>query len=250
MRVPLFFLAAATLLAQHGYSPADIEEGGRLYRASCVVCHGPDGDALPNVDLGHAKFRRASTDEEAVQIILKGIPGTSMPPNAFLNEFQAGAIVAYLHDAASGPARKSALSGDAARGKTLFESRGCRNCHRVQGNGSRLGPELTDIGAQRRAVEIERSILDPDAEIVPQNRFIRVVTRDGTTITGRLLNVDTFTIQMLDSSERLVSFAKSNLRDYAVLEKSPMPSYRDRLNPQELADLVAYLASRKGIDKQ
>jgi cytochrome c oxidase cbb3-type subunit III len=150
------------------------------------------------------------------------------------------------------PASRSALPpGDAAAGKAVFEGKGaCLGCHRVKGNGSRLGPELTDIGALRRTVELERSILDPDAEILPQNRFFRVVANDGTTTTGRLLNQDTFTVQLFDEKERLLSFSKSNLKDYAFIDKSPMPSYQGKLSPKELADLVSYLASLKGVDKQ
>jgi len=53
-------------------------------------------------------------------------------------------------------------------------------------------------------------------------------------------------VQLLDASERLVSIAKSDLREYALLKASPMPSYRDKLNGQELADVVSYLASLKG----
>jgi mono/diheme cytochrome c family protein len=51
---------------------------------------------------------------------------------------------------------------------------------------------------------------------------------------------------MLDSKEQLRSFVKSDLREHGFVEKSPMPSYRDKLNPQELADLVGYLVSLKG----
>ena len=70
--------------------------------------------------------------------------------------------------------------------------------------------------------------------------------RDGATLTGRLLNQDTFTLQLLDSNEQLQVLDKANLRDYAILKGSPMPSYRDKLNAQELSDVVSYLASLRG----
>ncbi len=76
-----------------------------------------------------------------------------------------------------------------------------------------------------------------------------MVTRDGKSVTGRLLNHDAFTLQLYDSSDRLLSFQKSNLKEYTFIEKSPMPSYQGKLSPQELADLVSYLSSLKGIDK-
>ena len=69
-------------------------------------------------------------------------------------------------------------------------------------------------------------MLDPDAEILPENRFYRVVTRDGATITGRLLNHDTFQVLMLDAKEQLRSFDKSELREHGFVKESAMPSYR------------------------
>lgn len=174
-----------------------------------------------------------------------------MPPNASLNDFQAATIVAYLRSFAANPSLHSALMGDPARGKQLFDTKGgCLSCHRVKNSGSRLGPNLTDIGANRRTAEIEQALVDPSAEAAPQNRFVRVVTKDGTTITGRLLNIDTFSVQLLDSNENLRSFPRSELRESVVLDKSNMPSYKDKFSPQELADVVSYLASLRGIDKQ
>src|SRR5690606_22102365 len=93
------------------------------------------------------------------------------------------------------PAARTALEGDPIRGRALFEGKGgCMDCHRIAGRGSRLGPDLSQIGAVRRAVEIERSLLDPQAEVQPQNRFYRVTPKGGEPITGRLLNHDSFTV--------------------------------------------------------
>ena len=110
----------------------------------------------------------------------------------------------------------------------------------------RTGPDLTDVGGQRRAAELEQSIVEPGAAVLPNHRSFRVVTRDGVAISGRLLNHDAFTVQLLDSKEQLRSFQKSTLREYAFVDSSPMPSYRDRLSAEELADLVSYLVSLKG----
>lgn len=251
MRLPLLFvLATGCLLAQHSYSAADVEDGGRLYRMYCTACHGPDGDKLPKADLSQGKFHRtatpAGTEDELVKIMEKGIPGTAMGPLESINDFQAATIVAYLRSVAANPSRRSALAGDATRGKQLVENKGgCLGCHRVKSEGSRVGPNLSEIGANRRAVEIERALVDPNADAAPQNRSVRVVTKDGTTVTGRLLNIDTFSVQLLDSNENLRSFVRSDLRESTVLQKSSMPSYKDKLSPQELADVVSYLASLK-----
>jgi len=237
---------AAALFAQHGYTPADAQAGGALYRANCSACHGPEGDNVPGVDLGHGKFRRATADEEVAAIITKGIPGTGMPPANF-TEGQALTIVAYLRSMAA-TSNVAVTAGDPARGKQIFEGKGqCLNCHRVRTAGSRVGPDLTDIGMLRRTAELQTSLLDPDAEVLAPNRYYRVVTKDGQTVTGRLLNEDTFSVQLLDTSEKLRSFPIAGLREHAFILKSPMPSYKDKLTPEELADVIGYLTSLKGL---
>jgi len=129
----------------------------------------------------------------------------------------------------------------------VFEGKGaCTTCHRVNTTGARLGPHLSNIGQLRRAVELEASIVNPSSEVLATNRTYRVVSKDGTTTTGRLLNLDSFTVQMLDSKEQLRSFEKSTLRSYGFVDQSPMPSYKDKLSTQELADVVSYLVSLKG----
>jgi len=234
------------LAAQHSYGPADIEDGGKLFRTNCVACHGPQGNLVEGVDLGHGKFRRASTEDGVIRIIEDGIPGTAMPPNNF-SDFQAGTILAYLRSVATS-GRTVAPNGDAARGKAIFEGKGgCAACHRVYGVGSRVGPDLSDIGALRRVAEIELSILDPNAEVLAQNRYYRVTTKSGETITGRLLNEDAFSVQLLDTKERLLSFQRTDLRQAGFLSESPMPSYRDTLTKAERDDVVTYLASLKGF---
>ena len=236
--------AGASPGAQHN-TAADIEDGGRVFQNSCANCHGPDGNEVAGIDLGRGQFRRQMTDQDLKQIIRSGIPGTPMPASNFSEE-QAERVVAYLRSVAASRQSVSAV-GDAVRGKALYESKGtCAACHRVSGNGSRLGPDLTNVGQLRRAVDLERSLLDPDAEVLGNNRFYHVTTKDGVTTTGRLLNLDTFSVQLLDSKEQLRSFVKSDVRDHGFVDKSTMPSFKEKLSAQELADVVSYLVSLKG----
>jgi putative heme-binding domain-containing protein len=249
IRLGALLAAAGTLLvAQHGYTPGDVQEGEGLFIESCAICHGPEGDAVPGVELARGKFKHASSDEELSQIIKNGIPGTAMPPGNF-HEHQLTALIAYLRSM-SAQTPETVVLGNAARGKDIFAGKGqCLNCHRADGKGSYLGPDLTDIGVMRRAAQLERSILDPDAEILPQNRSFRAVTKDGTEVVGKLLNLDTFTVQMMDSHEQLRSFEKTNLKEFGFVDKSPMPFYKDKLSSEELSDLVAYLVTLKGVTK-
>jgi len=240
--------AASLALAQAPVTPnvgppGPPPNGEQLYTENCVECHGPEGDAVPDVDLGHGRFRRATTDPELVGIVLRGIPNTAMPPNNF-TEAQASAIVQFLRGKAR---RAAATAGNGANGRAIFAGKGnCTSCHRINGTGSRVGPDLSEIGRLRHSTEIEQSIVEPDAMIVPSNRFVRLVTRDGATITGRLLNQDVFTVQLLDSKEQLRSLQRADLKEFAFVDKSPMPSFRGKLSPQEITDLVSYLVSLQG----
>ena len=114
------------------------------------------------------------------------------------------------------------------------------------GIGPRVAPDLSDIGAVRSAGSLQRSLTDPTSQMMPINRPVRIVTRDGTVVNGRRLNEDTYTVQVIDDQERLLSFVKADLREYAIATVSPMPSYQRTLTGGELADLVAYLLSLKG----
>ncbi len=136
----------------------------------------------------------------------------------------------------------SGLTGDPTRGQTIYEGKGnCMSCHRIKGAGSRTGPDLSEIA--RTPQQLLTKLLTPDTEINAANRPFRVTLKNGTVVNGRLLNEDTFTVQLMDDKENLRSFVKSDLRDYAFVEKSPMPSYKDKLSSQEMADVVAYLAT-------
>ena len=72
----------------------------------------------------------------------------------------------------------------------------------------------------------------------------------ATSINGLLLNEDTFTVQIAGPNGRPGSFQRADLNDFSFLDKSLMPSYEGKLNPQELADVIAYLAALRGAPVQ
>lgn len=263
------FLAAlalttpAPLAQQHSYTPLQIEEGRKLYEANCGRCHGDDGAAIPGTAL-FKQIRRATSDEDIAKLIQAGIPNSTMPPHPFTTE-QAMNTVAFLRSmvgvapgaAGGGAGARSdvATAGDPARGKAVFSGKGgCATCHMAEGAGGTSGPNLSAIGAARgrgafaqppNPAALEQSILDPNADIAIPYRVFQVTLKTGAAVRGRLLNQDTFSVQLMDDGQNLRSFLKSDLKDFGFLP-SPMPSYQGRLTAQEVADVVSYLLTLKG----
>ena len=243
----LFLLAgSAPIVAQHA-TGSDVFSGEQAFQNSCANCHGKTGNQIANVDLGHGVFRKPYSDAELTDIVMKGIAGTAMPATPSMSREQAVQIVAYLRSRAL--VKDAGAGGDAARGKALFAGKGqCATCHRVNGEGSRRGPDLSKVGSLRNSSQLATSLLDPDSEVQPNNRSYSVTTRDGTRVGGRLLNHDAYTVQLLDDHEQLRSFQRSDLRSEAFMP-SPMPSVRGKLSDQEVADLVSYLTTLRGSVK-
>lgn len=227
------------------YPEVDIQYGSTLYAARCQTCHGAQGDAIGGVDLRSGKFRNASTDTELARFIRAGSPAAGMPPFALDNAEMAG-ITAYLRNMNTFDTA-SVKAGDATRGRAIFEGKGgCLACHRVGRVGSRVAPNLSDIGSQRSPGSIQRSLIDPTSQMMPINRPVRLVKKDGTIVNGRRLNEDTYSLQVIDEKERLHSILKVDLKEFTIAKTSPMPSYKETLNSAEIADLLGYLLSLKG----
>ena len=231
------------------YSQADVQVGLSLYSSSCITCHGQNGDLVPGVDLRSGTYERAASDEALGELIASGVPGTAMPPGEYSDAELIG-LVAYLRSMGDVDVGDIVL-GDADRGRLLYQRKGnCERCHRINGEGSRLGPDLSDVGLTRTAGLLQQALLDPTGSMFPINRQVRIITVDGTTYTGRRVNEDTHTVQILDQGERLRSFEKTKLVEFNVMEESIMPSYTEEMTSQEISDLVAYLLSLRGPELQ
>jgi putative heme-binding domain-containing protein len=234
------------------------DRGESLFRIHCAPCHGPDGAGGRGPNLAVLKLPRAPDDDALSSVISLGIPGTQMPGTRMTAD-ENRQLVAYIR--ALGRSEAEPIQGDRALGERLFWSKGnCGQCHTVGPRGGRLGPDLTEIGTRRGAEHLRMSLLEPEAQVLetfavyrrviymPDNFLqVRVVTRDGSRITGVRVNEDTFTIQIRDFSDRLYSFRKEELRELREdWGRSPMPSYRDVLSESEVRDVIAYLISLKG----
>ena len=255
---PLFgaavvFALAAHLAAQNApqnqQAPSDhfvIETGARLYAGQCSACHGVNGDQINGVDLRAGRFLTVRTDEDFARLLATGRPAAGMPSFAVLHTDEARAIIAYIRSGFDA-STDGVTIGDARRGAALFEGKGgCTSCHRVNGRGAYTATDLSEIGTVRTPASLQRALVDPARAMIPANRAVRAVTRDGRTIRGRRLNEDAYTIQLIDEQSRLMSLVKADLRSVEIVAASSMPSYETTLTADERADVIAYLLSLKG----
>jgi putative heme-binding domain-containing protein len=225
----------------------DVTAGQLIFDAQCAWCHGAAGTGGTGPDLRRATLRHAATDATLVQIVRNGIPGTEMPSFAIaLTDNMAWQTAAYVRSL--GRMRVAAVPGDAARGARLYESTGCASCHVVSGRGGVLGPELTAVGALRGAPYLRDAVVKPAAAHPPGYLVVRGVKNSGGEIRGIRVNEDVFWIHIRDSGGTVHTLHKSELsRVDRELEGTLMPSYESRLSAAAVDDLVAYLATLRGV---
>jgi cytochrome c oxidase cbb3-type subunit 3 len=243
----MFFLTAIGAFPQDekknpfAGNPKAIEQGMNLYRFRCAVCHGMDGRgerATDRVEMLHQK-----SDLQIHRTIERGIPGTEMPAAPLFGD-EIWMLISYLRTL-GGAAPITEPGGDAAQGKKIFWGKGgCNVCHMIDGEGGRLGPVLSRIGAARSQTALTREIRNPSELITPGYEPVTVITRDGKRIRGCRKSEDAFSIQMMDNGEELRSFLKKDLREVIEESQSLMPNYGpDRLTNAELRDLLRYLGT-------
>jgi cytochrome c oxidase cbb3-type subunit 3 len=232
--------------------PKAVTQGAVLFRQECVFCHGVAArGGMRGPDLTTASWSHGGSDADLAATISGGVPGTAMPPNK-LTDDEIWQIVAYLRTLQQPIA---STAGDQRRGEALFFGTArCSSCHIVNGRGGRLGPELTTVGSARSRAYLVESIRQPGRQLTQNRAFgefvslkydtVTAVTADGRTIVGVPMNEDTFTIQVMDASERVHSLDKKSLKSLRHEDRSLMPSYDESaLSAAALDDLVAYMQS-------
>ena len=171
-----------------------------------------------------------------------------MPPGEY-SAPELTALVAYIRTMSELDVSSVRL-GEPSNGEAVVMGKGdCTSCHRLGDAGSLgLAPELTAIASTRTAGALERAILDPNGAMIPINRPVRAVLADGSVVNGRRLNEDTYTVQLIDENGRLRSLEKDALQEFTVIKESPMPSYEETLTTEEIADVVAYMLTLRGVE--
>ena len=225
------------------------DAGKRQFLARCAGCHGEDGTGGghgPNII--DVRRPRATSRQEVRDLIRKGLPETGMP--AFpLAEAELDSIAGYFLTLKTPAAAPSATAGDTAAGERFFTGKGgCAGCHMVRGLGGILGPDLSNVGRERTAAQMEQALRDPGAVqanpgrggrgVPPSYRAVTVRLRNGQSIRGLAKNESAFDLQLLGVDGKLHLLRKDEISEI-VREKSLMP--KTDATPAEMRDLMAYL---------
>ena len=229
----------------------DIEEGRRLYRIHCGVCHGMEGKTGRGARLDRRTYRRGNSDAELFDLIEAGIPGTDMP-GLWLEEDDIWRILLFVRTfaARAGEACEGG-AGDAASGERVFNRQGgCLACHTVGAEGGRLGPDMSFAGESFTSEELREALLAPSRQVANLYRAVRLVTEDGERVEGAWKNENLYRIYLMDRSENLRSFRKSDLKSLEFPAESLMPAYGGVLDEAALNDLVAYLCTLRGESEE
>jgi putative heme-binding domain-containing protein len=223
-----------------------VQQGREIYNRSCTMCHGQNGTAG---DRGPALAERRrylrTTEADLFDAIKRGIAGTLMPASP-LPDADISKMVAYIRSLRA-TAIDAPVQGDSAHGRQVFEGKGrCTECHMLNGRGGLVGPDLSNIAAERSVRFLEESLTKPKPHIPRGYQPVRAITADGQEIRGVLKNEHNFSLQLLDIKGKLHLLSRSEIREIEYEQQSLMPTNYDKtLSAKELNDLLAFL-SRQG----
>jgi putative heme-binding domain-containing protein len=140
------------------------------------------------------------------------------------------------------------LKGNPHLGRYVFFSAkaGCASCHRAEGKGGQVGPDLSQLGRFRRPDEILESIVFPNLTIAPEYRTYNLVLRDGRIHTGLVVWETPEALFLRTAQLEEVRVPRKDVEEMVPTNVSLMPEGLERtLTRQELRDLVEFLVRQK-----
>jgi putative heme-binding domain-containing protein len=131
-------------------------------------------------------------------------------------------------------------------GRALYQKR-CANCHRLFGEGEKIGPELTGSG-RANLDYILQNVVTPSAVVAAGYRVSVIATSDGRVLTGIVRDESAQVLSIQTAKER-VRLQKNDVEQVKVSSVSLMPdNLLKDLGDQQIRDLLAYLASPRQVN--
>ena len=225
---------------------AAIQSGMSQYRARCADCHGMDARGARGPDLTEV-WASGRTDGGLFRTVRLGVPGTEMPAirGDRPTDNDVWRILAYLRTLAA-PAPTDPLTGNAQNGERIFRVH-CASCHRADGRGGRLGPDLSRAGLARTRAALTRQVRGAVETFASGYDPVTLTTPGGSQIHGVKKNEDLFSVQIMDTGERIQGYLREDLKQVTNEKRSAMPAFDvAKLSQSDLEDVLAYLATQRG----
>ena len=169
-------------------------------------------------------------------ILPSGEAGEPLAPAPFVRAWSAEDLLPLLAQTRRGR--------NFERGRAAFRKATCAQCHRLQGEGGGIGPDLSGAGGRFSPRDLLESILEPSRTISDQYQEIEVITQDGLLYVGRIAGEDGERLTLWDGAGERIEIDKDSIAERRPHPLSRMPSgLLDVLDRDEILDLFAYTLS-------
>lgn len=241
-------------------APAEPDDVGRLLsalQASKSPAKDPDSAVLQQLLVsprGALALVRALDEGTLVadlreRVVEQGARHADLQISGLFERFAPDELRPQRLGASIRPEQITSLQGSAAAGRKLFfetPAVQCKSCHRIRGQGTELGPDLSLIGKKYNRAQLLESLLEPSKQVDPKYAAYLVETSDGQVYTGLLVERTDREVVLKDSQNKLVRVPAEQAELVAPQQKSLMPELLLRdMTAQEAADLLEFLGTLK-----
>jgi quinoprotein glucose dehydrogenase len=213
----------------------DLDGAFSRWLRQATAGHFPDGLTL---DLVEAADHRIAAQMRAIGTH-GTITGLRISRQTYQKKLPPGQLADY---------RECLVGGDAAKGRDIFLNKSevsCVRCHKLNGVGGDVGPELAGIGGKQNREYLLESIVLPDKQIAKGFDTLVLELRNGKTVTGVLKSEDEKDVKLITAEGQPITVAKAQIEERRR-GKSAMPEdVVQKLTKREIRDLVEFLAGLK-----
>ncbi len=183
-------------------------------------------------------------EKEALKDVLDAPPtetaaDESLKQRSFVKNWKVDELLPAVHGQPRGR--------DFKRGREMFAATACFKCHRFQGEGGIIGPDLTGVGKRFDNKYLLESIIEPSKVISDQYQATVFELANGQTVIGKIANANGDNLMVITNMLEPGNFANVNVHQIADQRLSPlsmMPTgLVDTLKQEEVLDLLAFLRS-------
>ena len=205
-----------------------------------------------NTDLTNAVLSSLQRLPENIRLpkseLLAFLESTPEPRRSDVRKFVDSRLSETSNEVALQKRQSQLTAGDPARGREIFFGRitACSSCHTVAGQGGKVGPDLTKIGAIRKQRDLLEAIMFPSSSFARGYKTWTIVTDRGRVHSGLITRETTDSLMLRKSDLSEVRISRDSIEEMSESTTSVMPNGLDhRLTNQDLSDLLEYLASLK-----